>query len=776
MIVNLNMNKTKIIIFITAAILAVSATVTAAFVISKKHSANRSENTVTQTSLSNKSKKSENKARKSAGTESEISEDGEDVFEDEEHLRSKSFEITNFTETSVMTDSPIVNFRGTGSPFYPITYNGNKIDTADNGDFSVDINLNRGINRIVFEHKGEKYEYSVTYNMNIIETVSPSENISVPSGMTVDIYATALNGSDLRVTFGGQTVRMTAGEEAGDEEFVNPAGFSTYKASVKAPDVSSETNTGRFKVTATNGGMTQSKSGASITVTPVQKIKIEKVRTTAPRRSLQKSSASAPSASSSAARQSRYSDASETGGTSFSVNTPSTRVPHGKYAKTTTSTAETEEYIPGSVTESENYSEEKRLQKYSYNSDYGLGTAEMIEITDNYAEVYPGSNMSTLSSPDYSPQLKGTVDYITSKASIDNTVYYFTNSGFKVPLTRDENAAGGKTKITHLKTVKGFVMPSNNVKVLSCKTEGGTTVIRFDLNRKVPFNVRLTGQSYLDNGAGRIFKVTSPDFKGLQIKFYDTVSITGSFDFSGGILGKGTPSVSSGEVSVSIPVTSSKRFKGWHCRYDEQGCLELTVYAKPTSISGYTVMLDAGHGGYDGGASCAVSPSAWNEQKLNLSIASKIKTLLENEGAKVIMTRSDSSFLSLTGRTDKARRYIPDIFISIHCDASSSAGAYGTSAYYYRTFSQPLAKSIHNSLVSCWKNSIYAGMNRPGCDRGSMFAAYRVTRIEECPSVLIEYGFVTNPVECQALESSTNRDLLAKATVTGIKNYIASGA
>ncbi len=63
-------------------------------------------------------------------------------------------------------------------------------------------------------------------------------------------------------------------------------------------------------------------------------------------------------------------------------------------------------------------------------------------------------------------------------------------------------------------------------------------------------------------------------------------------------------------------------------------------------------------------------------------------------------------------------------------------------------------------------------MNRTGCDRGALFGAYRVTRIEECPSVLVEYGFVTNSAECQALENGTNRDLLAKATVTGIKNYI----
>ena len=100
------------------------------------------------------------------------------------------------------------------------------------------------------------------------------------------------------------------------------------------------------------------------------------------------------------------------------------------------------------------------------------------------------------------------------------------------------------------------------------------------------------------------------------------------------------------------------------------------------------------------------------------------------------------------------------------------ASAYGTTAYYYRAFSQPLAKYVHESIVSAYRNSIYAGMNRSGVDRGALFGAYRVTRVEECPSILVEYGFVTEAVECRALQNATNRDILAKATVNGIKKYI----
>ncbi len=771
LIVNLNMKKAGIIIAVITVVLSAAASFTV-FKIMKKKSAPKSPMITNKSAHVTQDEEEEEETFENGGEVFSVrirdKADEEDIFEDKEHLRSKIFEISNYSDTSIVTSSPVINFRGTCSPFHPLTCNGKKIETADNGDFSIDVNLSGGINKITFGHKGKEYVYNVTYNINIIDSISPADNITVPSGMDIDIYATALSGSDVRVVFNGQTVRMGAAEDSDDEEYTAPAGFTAYKATLKAPSVSSETNTGQFKVIATNGGETRSKTGASIRVIPRQTVRIEKVRTTAPRRSqLKSTTAASPVTVTSRTRASAVTDTTAAAG---SVSVPSTRIPHGKYSSQTTAPA------PAGEDETDAQEEESRdsvrLQKYSYNSDYGLGSAEMIEMTDDYVEIYPGSNLSPLSSPEYSPQLKGTVDYITSRAAIDKDTYYFTFSGFKVPVTREENGTGGKTKITHFRIVSGYVMPSNNVKIVSCRTEGGNTVIKFDLNRKVPFNVKLTGQSYLDNGKGRKFKVSSPDFKGIQIKFFDTVSVTGSYDFTGALLGKGSGSVTADEAVINIPVISAKKFRGWHCYYDEQGYLTLTVYSKPSSLQGYTVMLDAGHGGYDGGASCAVSPSAWNEQKINLSIASKVKSLLESEGAKVIMTRSDGSFLSLTGRVQAARNHSPDIFISIHCDASSSAGSYGTSAYYYRAFSQPLADSIHKALVSCWKNNIYAGMNRTGVDRGAMFSAYRVTRIEECPSVLIEYGFVTNSAECQALESGINRDLLAKATVTGIKSYI----
>ena len=687
----------------------------------------------------------------------------------ETHLISKEFEITNYAGTDIVTDKPVINLRGTSSPLYELLCNGKKIQTAENGDFTVDIDLKRGENKVEFLHKGKTFTYNISYNITLIRSVSPSSEVTVPGSMEVDFSAVALDGSDVTLTFNGNTYKMQAVSDENDDDSEKISGFSTYKVSVKMPSgKSAQQKLGAFKVTARNNGITQSKSGATVTLSPAENVKIEKVRTTAARRS-----ASTKAETQTSSQTQRTTEESLTVSETDIQSGISTRVSHGKNARTTRTTS-----APRNRSSSESASEQTqgnnggRLQRFSYSENYGLGKAKLAEITEDYVEVFPGGNLSPLSAPECTPFLKGTVDYITGTAVIDSDRYCFLNSGYKAPVTRKENSANGKVTFTNLKMIDGYVMPSNNINIVSCVTEGGKARIKLDMNRRVPFNARLTGQSYADNGFGRLCKVNTVDCKGIKFTFYDTVKITGSLDFTGSLLGKGSTSVSGDEAVLNIAFAKPGKFYGWHCEYDSQGFLVITIKSKPSSIKNYTIMIDAGHGGVDTGASCAVSSGTWNEKTLNFSIASKIKSMLEAEGASVIMTRSADGYMSLTARNEYVRKYHPDLFISVHCDAASSSGAYGTTAYYYRAFSQPLAKYVHESIVSAYRNSIYAGMNRSGVDRGALFGAYRVTRVEECPSILVEYGFVTEAVECRALQNATNRDILAKATVNGIKKYI----
>ncbi len=677
----------------------------------------------------------------------------------ENYLKDKNFRITNYSNADITVETSIITFRGTSSPLNELKCNGQVLKVAKNGDFAVDCTLNVGKNNINFEHKGKTYTFTVNYKIKLLKSVSPTSTLKVPGNMEIEFKAEALNDANVTLSFNGKTYTMKKIMYEGDDSYYDEnSDFSTFKTTVTTPKETKEVqNLGSFTVYAKYNSLSESKKGAVVKVNAAQVI-------------------TPPSPPSTTTTTSEIETTSVTESTSVDTtgsteSTYSTRFSKPTRPSDRTSTTEPTVSDTQSGTTSSGVTP---LQQYSYTNDYGLGTAKFVEIIDNYVEVYPGNTTSTKSVPDCSPFIKGTMDYFKSTAQFDNETYYLVNSGYKIPLVREDNVASGKEKVTQLKLVDGFIMPKNNVQVVSVSQSNGDTVIKLALNRKVAFNARLLGQTYGITG-DRPVKVTSVDCTGLQFTFFDTESFTGNLSFSGPIIAKGTSNKVENNIELKLEFSKMGAFYGFHYEYDESGCLIITIKSKPSSLKNYTIMLDAGHGGRDGGASCVVASSTWNEAKLNLSIAENTKAILEAEGARVIMTRNENSFLSLTQRNELVRKYSPDLFISIHCDASpSSSSAYGTTAYYYRAYSQPLAKAINEALANAYKNKIYAGMDRPNYDRGCRFGAYKVARVEECPAILVEYGFCTNTIECEKLQDSSVRDILARATVSGIKKYIES--
>lgn len=675
----------------------------------------------------------------------------------ENYLKDKNFRITNYSNSDITVETSSITFRGTSSPLSELKCNGQVLRVAKNGDFAVDCALNVGKNNINFEHKGKTYTYTVDYKIKLLKSVSPTSTLTVPGNMEIEFKAVALNDANVSLSFNGKTYTMMKVMYEGDDSYYDEnSDFSTFKTTVITPGEKKEIqNLGNFTVYAKYNSLSESRKGAVVKVNAAQVI-------TPP----------SPPVTTTTATNIDTTTATESSSTDTTLSTESTY--STRFSKPTRPTGRTT-VTESSVSDSQSGTTSpgvNPLQQYFYTNDYGLGTAKFVEIIDGYVEVYPGNTTSTKSVPDCSPFVKGTVDYFKNTAQFDNETYYFVNSGYKIPMVREDNVASGKEKVTQLKLVDGFVMPKNNIQVVSVSQSNGDTVIKLALNRKVAFNAKLLGQTYGITG-DRPVKVSSVDCTGLQFTFFDTESFTGSFNFSGPIVAKGTANKNDDSIELKLEFSKMGAFYGFHYEFDGNGCLVITIKSKPSSLSNYTIMLDAGHGGRDGGASCVVASSTWNEAKLNLSIAEKTKAILEGEGARVIMTRSDNFFLSLTQRNELVRKYSPDLFISIHCDASpSSSSAYGTTSYYYRAYSQPLAKAINEVLANAYKNEIYAGMDRPDYDRGHRFGAYRVARIEECPAVLVEYGFCTNTIECEKLQDSTVRDVLANATVNGIKNYI----
>ncbi len=686
------------------------------------------------------------------------------------YLLDKEFSITSHSKTSITVEQSKITFRGTSSPAHDLLCNGQKLSVAKNGDFSLDCKLVPGENTIKFEHKGKTYTYKVTYKIKLLKSVSPSEDISVPGGMLVEISAVALKDANLTVSFNGKTYKMEQSDGNGEDTPDTASDFATFTASLETPQSTTKVQKlGKYKVTATYNSLSESKTGANVTVTA------KEIVTTPP--PTQPPSTTAKPTTTKAPETQPITNPTVT--TTVSDGTSETQSNNIATQAQSQTAAETQAETQSSTIQQAPPSN-GTLQKYFYTENYGLGSAKICEIVDDYVEVYPGNTSSTFSVPDCSPLLKGTVDYVNgSPVKLDGDTYYILASGLKVPTLREERLASGSMgKITHISIKDGYVMPKNSIKLLSCSSGNGKTTIVLEMNRAVAFSAKLTGQSYSMYNS-RPVAVSSLNCTGLDFVFSDTITAEGNFAFMDSVIKSASWSSDdkTSTVTLSMKLTNAGKFYGFHYEFNNDGNLVITVKHKPSSsLSGYTIMLDPGHGGIDPGAPCAVSSSSFgNEKSINLSIATKIKELLEAEGAKVLMTRTTDKWVCYTDRNNAVRNDDPDMFIAIHCDSSSTASAMGTSAYYYRAYGQPLAKAIHNSIVNAYKNEIYkehSSETKNKVSRGSNFYAFRVARVEECPAILIEYGFVSNMNECEILQTASNRDILARATVDGIREYI----
>jgi N-acetylmuramoyl-L-alanine amidase CwlD len=180
--------------------------------------------------------------------------------------------------------------------------------------------------------------------------------------------------------------------------------------------------------------------------------------------------------------------------------------------------------------------------------------------------------------------------------------------------------------------------------------------------------------------------------------------------------------------------------------------------ARPSFLRNKVIVLDPGHGGNDPGA---VGPHGIKEKDVTLGISNRLKTKLVDAGANVIMARKDDSEILLQPRVDTGLNNNADIFVSIHCNSSTNSSAYGVETYYKTAQSSRLAKTIQKNLVKL--SEVF--------DRGVKTANFFVIKRTTVPSVLIETGFVSNPVEEMLLASVGYQQKIANAIYNGINEY-----
>ncbi|MBN2984017.1 N-acetylmuramoyl-L-alanine amidase [Cohnella algarum] len=175
--------------------------------------------------------------------------------------------------------------------------------------------------------------------------------------------------------------------------------------------------------------------------------------------------------------------------------------------------------------------------------------------------------------------------------------------------------------------------------------------------------------------------------------------------------------------------------------------------------SAYTIVIDAGHGGSDPGAS---SITKKREKDFNLSVVLKLQALLATESRlNVVLTRSDDTYPTLADRANLANSIGADLFLSVHAN-SNSPSINGSETYYTRADSKAFAEAIHQYAVPA------GGLK----DNGLRTANYYVTRETKMPAVLYEAGYLSNASDEAQLFTEDFQNRLAQGLATAIKTYL----
>ena len=184
-------------------------------------------------------------------------------------------------------------------------------------------------------------------------------------------------------------------------------------------------------------------------------------------------------------------------------------------------------------------------------------------------------------------------------------------------------------------------------------------------------------------------------------------------------------------------------------------------------LSGRIILVDAGHGGTDGGARARDS-GVW-EKEINLQVAGKLKACLEESGARVIMTREEDIQFSknkredLTARLKLAKEGGAQMVVCVHMNEYKSRKESGPQVFYRKDQAQG------RLLAGCLQEALIRELN-PQRERSALAGDYFMLGLD-VPSVLVECGFLSNPREEKLLLTQDYQNKIARAITDGIEEF-----
>ena len=213
------------------------------------------------------------------------------------------------------------------------------------------------------------------------------------------------------------------------------------------------------------------------------------------------------------------------------------------------------------------------------------------------------------------------------------------------------------------------------------------------------------------------------------------------------------------------------------------------------------IVIDAGHGGHDPGASAF----GISEAELVLDVTLRLEKLLQQQpGIEVVLTRRTNEYVALDERTEIANRESADLFLSVHANASANAAAHGVETYFLNFALNPQAEAVaarenaasgktmsslpgiiktitlnsklneSRDFAASIQQSLVRGMrggNKALKDLGVKQAPFMVLIGAAMPSVLAEISFVTNRQEARLLKLPGYRQRIAESLLAGILRY-----
>jgi N-acetylmuramoyl-L-alanine amidase len=391
-----------------------------------------------------------------------------------------------------------------------------------------------------------------------------------------------------------------------------------------------------------------------------------------------------------------------------------------------------------------------------------LGVPQFQLTMNGKTTTQPGSGKISILSP-----AKLEVAEVTADASVARTGPS-TDYSRLTPLPKGTRASvtgregewlrldyGGWIKASEVRILAGAVPPRSLIRSIRSRQVDGTTEVIFPLQVPVPVSVQ-QGE--------RTFTLT----------LYNTTAQTDIIRLNDDpvISRLDWQQVAPGQLQYTFNLKSQQQW-GYNLRYEGTSLVlslrhppRVSSTQNPKSLAGIKILLDPGHGGPEDTG--ATGPTGYPEKNVTLIMAKLVREQLQARGATVYMTRQEDKDVSLQDRVAMIDKLKPAIAISIHYnslpDDGDAQNTQGMGAFWYNAQAHSLAVFLHNYIVNKLGRSSY----------GVFWDNLALTRPTTAPAVLLELGFMSNPVEFEWVTNPQEQPKLAEAIADGITEWFGS--